>query len=106
MPADIELGEGDHAEWTTVRGAVLKAETSDVMIDNPARRSGQGGWRRALVHDFQDGLSVNFAGDYPGGVTIADARLNLRYVTQAGLDPQLPSSTLLGVSLPLIQLVV
>jgi hypothetical protein len=26
--------------------------------------------RRALVHDFEDGLTINWDGDYPGGVTI------------------------------------
>jgi hypothetical protein len=42
------------------------------MIDSPGRRRGGASppHRRALVHDFQDGLTINFAGDYPGGVTV------------------------------------
>jgi len=28
------------------------------------------GERRALAHDFSDGLTINVASDYPGGVTI------------------------------------
>jgi hypothetical protein len=30
--------------------------------------------RRALVHDFDDGLTVNFDNDYPGGVTLNRVR--------------------------------
>ncbi len=35
------------------------------------RHSGGGAFRRALVHDFQDGLTINFNGDYRWGVTVA-----------------------------------
>ena len=41
------------------------------MLDSPLRRQpGSGPRRRALVHDAQDGLTINFDGDYPGGVTV------------------------------------
>ena len=89
MPADIKLGEGAHSEWVTIAASVLSAESSDVMIDSPSRRKKSGGYRRALVHDFEDGLTINFSGDYPGGVTLRDARLNIRHVVQ-GPDPELP----------------
>lgn len=43
----------------------------DVLIDAAARRSSNGPrFRRALVHDEGDGLTVNFGNDYPGGVTL------------------------------------
>lgn len=90
MPADIKLGDGARTEWVTVEGHVLKVEGSDVMLDSPARRQDEGGHRRALVHDGEDGLTINFNGDYPGGVRINDARLNIRCVVQ-GMEPQLPS---------------
>jgi hypothetical protein len=37
---------------------------------DPSRRHNTTPFRRALVHDFHDGLTVNWGGDYPGGVTI------------------------------------
>ncbi len=57
-------------EWVNVEGFVLKSQTTDFMLDHASRRTVQGGHRRALVHDFADGLTVNWANDYPGGVTI------------------------------------
>jgi hypothetical protein len=50
---------------------VLKTTAADLMLDSPGRRrGGTSPHRRALVHDAQDGLTINFAGDYPGGVTV------------------------------------
>lgn len=57
-------------EWVNVEGFVLKSGTADFMLDNPSRRGNPAGLRRALVHDFADGLTINWASDYPGGVTI------------------------------------
>jgi hypothetical protein len=51
-------------------GTHLRCEHHDLHLDHTARRSNRTGHRRALVHDFQDGLTINWAGDYPGGVTI------------------------------------
>jgi hypothetical protein len=47
-------------------------EGSDLVLDATERRKeNHTPNRRALVHDFQDGLTINFNGDYPGRVTIA-----------------------------------
>lgn len=54
-----------------VEGANTKLLTNDFMIDAPSRRTTAGGHRRALVHDFSDGLTMNFLNDYPGGVSIS-----------------------------------
>lgn len=70
MPTDIKLDQQD-GNWLVLEGSVLKSSASDLMLDSPARRRGGSPYRRALVHDFQDGLTINFAGDYPGGVTVA-----------------------------------
>lgn len=51
-------------------GTHLYVRHHDLHLDHAARRSASGGYRRALVHDFQDGLTLNWARDYPGGVTI------------------------------------
>jgi len=92
MPADLKLGGTDgKTEWLIAEGAVFKAEASDLMLDSAARRSGGGPHRRALVHDFGDGLTINFKGDYPGGVTIRDAKLNLRVVTRASRPSSPPT---------------
>ncbi len=43
----------------------------DLLLDSDARRSPGGPrFRRALVHDQGDGLTVNFGNDYPGGVAL------------------------------------
>lgn len=49
----------------------LNVQGHDLLLDASARRRpGSPRFRRALVHDEGDGLTVNFAGDYPGGVTL------------------------------------
>lgn len=69
MNSDIKLdAEGDG--WVTIELNVLKANSSDFMLDNSSRRKGTDGFRRALVHNENDGLTVNFNGDYPGGVKV------------------------------------
>jgi hypothetical protein len=54
-----------------VPGQVI-AQALDFCLDSqdPSRRHNTTPFRRALVHDFQDGLTINWGGDYPGGVTI------------------------------------
>ena len=74
--ADISLHD-DGDGW-------VKVEAGDLNVDSPARRKGgvtgsgpgSGGtlYRRALVHDFNDGLTINWANDYTGGVTINGLR--------------------------------
>jgi hypothetical protein len=50
----------------------VKMEAYDLCLDcmDPDRRKNDSEQRRALVHDFDDGLTVNWAEDYPGGVTV------------------------------------
>jgi len=70
MPTDIKLDQHG-GSWLILEGSVLKTTASDLMLDAPGRRrGGPSPHRRALVHDVQDGLTINFAGDYPGGVTV------------------------------------
>jgi hypothetical protein len=71
MATDIKLDQHG-GNWVVVEGGVLKTTATDLMIDHPARRRGgpTSQHRRALVHDQQDGLTINFDGDYPGGVTV------------------------------------
>lgn len=57
-------------ETVLIEGTFLRSQTTDLMLDAPSRRKVAGGNRRALVHDFDDGLTVNWANDYPAGVTI------------------------------------
>jgi hypothetical protein len=66
--SDVILDEG---EQVTVQCNNLNVQGHDFLLDSPARRQpGAGGRRRALVHNQNDGLTINFVGDYPGGVTI------------------------------------
>lgn len=51
-------------------GMSLKVATADLQLDRSERRKNATPNRRALVHNFNDGLTLNWANDYPGGVTI------------------------------------
>jgi hypothetical protein len=94
MPTDIKLDQQD-GDWLIVEGRVLKATASDFMLDSPARRrGGPSPHRRALVHDSQDGLTLNFAGDYPGGVTVSG---NMRVTGDLDLAGVALKSTIAGL---------
>ena len=70
MATDITLDDGNGNE-ISLRADVVKVAGSDLVLDSASRRGGsQLGLRRALVHDQGDGLTVNFNGDYPGGITL------------------------------------
>jgi hypothetical protein len=70
MPTDIKLDEGD-GNCVLVEANVLKTTAADFILDSPHRRQPGGPpLRRALVHDTADGLTINFNGDYRGGVTV------------------------------------
>jgi hypothetical protein len=69
MSTDVVLDQGD-GTYLELQGRVVRSTASDFMIDAPDRRQGTKPFRRALVHDQGDGLSVNYAGDYDGGVTV------------------------------------
>jgi hypothetical protein len=69
MASDVKLD----GESVVAEGQVLKAAVWDLDLDSPGRRSATGGRRRALVHNFDDGLTLNWDRDYPGGVTIKGA---------------------------------
>lgn len=56
-------------------GNKVQVEACDLVVDAAERRKQQGGYRRALVHDFNDGLTINWDNDYPGGVTVNGVRL-------------------------------
>lgn len=85
----------DYPGGITLRGEVKVAKLSgthlrvlhhDVHLDNPARRTSTTGNRRALVHDFNDGLTINWNSDYPGGVTIRGAVKCPNSLSVAGQD--------------------
>jgi hypothetical protein len=52
----------------------IVCKTTDLILDSEERRSGDHKsdkeMRRALVHNVNDGLTINYNGDYPGGVAI------------------------------------
>ena len=69
MAIDVRLDEVD-GSFIVLDGRVVKAASSDFMLDAPGHRKAPNPFRRALVHDQSDGLTINFSGDYPGGVTV------------------------------------
>ncbi|MGW0885844.1 hypothetical protein [Streptomyces sp. NPDC002671] len=92
MLGDLRFSE-EQQETVFIEGSILSASASDFMLDAPARRSSAGGsHRRALVHDTADGLTINFNGDYPGGVSIVNAKINLSHES----GPNLPKHASTG----------
>ena len=73
MATDVKLDQGD-GSFLVLEGRVVQAVGSDFMLDSPERRIGPKPFRRALVHDQGDGLTINFANDYQGGVTLNAVR--------------------------------
>jgi hypothetical protein len=73
MSTDMRLDQVD-GSFLELDARVVKVISSDFMLDQPSRRKGGGPHRRALVHDQNDGLTINFNGDYPGGVTLVDLK--------------------------------
>jgi hypothetical protein len=71
--SDIVFGTN---EQVTVLCDNLLVQGHDLLLDSPARRKpgSPSPFRRALVHHQNDGLTFNFANDYPGGVTIGSVR--------------------------------
>lgn len=69
MTTDVRLDQVD-GSFLELEARVVKAIASDFMLDEPSRRRGGGSHRRAMVHNQNDGLTLNFNGDYPGGVTV------------------------------------
>lgn len=69
MATDVILDDHD-GNWLTLSAFVINCAGSDFILASPGRRSSPIGFRRALVHDAEDGLTINFNSDYPGGVTI------------------------------------
>jgi len=61
-------------DWIHLEGTITKAATTDLMLDSPSRRKNNTAHRRALVHDFDDGLTLNWSNDYPGGVSINNCK--------------------------------
>ena len=68
--SDIKF-EGDSV---VIEGDATISRTPDLMLDEASRRRRRDGVRRALVHDFEDGLTANWDDDYPGGVTVNGAK--------------------------------
>lgn len=65
--ADIKITSNDEV---VVEAFTLKTIGADFIMDFAPRRSNATPLRRAMVHDFQDGLTLNWANDYPGGITL------------------------------------
>lgn len=69
MATDVQLD--DHVVTIVAESATI-LECPDLVLDGgKGRRKGAALHRRALVHDFNDGLTLNYAGDYPSGVRVA-----------------------------------
>jgi hypothetical protein len=72
-PADIRLEENRVVVDAPIMAIIgnRKDIGTDLDIDNAGRRTeSENPRRRALVHDFDDKLTLNWGKDYPGGVKI------------------------------------
>jgi hypothetical protein len=100
MTTDIRLDQGD-GTFVEVMARVVKVLGSDLMLDEASRRHGGGPHRRALVHDQNDSLTLNFNGDYPGGLNLigvntmqvrGDITFGMPGITQQGDQTLIPVS--------------
>jgi hypothetical protein len=67
---NVGIGTTSISQKLEVSGNI-KMTGADFMIDNTSRRGGAAGdYRRALVHDNLDVLTINYGGDYTGGTNI------------------------------------
>jgi hypothetical protein len=91
MNSDIKLNEN----ILILEADRVDVTAADIILDSPVRRKeGIGGnFRRALVHDETDGLTINFNGDYPGGVTIMGREINLPGLDKPAATPVTDNST-------------
>ena len=97
MTTDLLLDDND-GDWITLDAAVVRTSASDVMIDNPDRRTPDSSpYRRALVHDETDGLTVNFSDDYPGGLSLSGV---VRIVPKEVVKGETPDLTLPPKKIP------
>lgn len=71
----------------------VKIEAWDLCVDSKDRRKNDSEFRRALVHDFDDGLTINWNYDYPGGVTIR----HLRRIFARGKQLSAPNAVHLAI---------
>ena len=82
--------------WIFVKDSVVKAVSSDFMLDSAERRQGGAPFQRALVHNQNDGLTVNFNGEYPGGVTVVGVTEIIPQRQQGQLPPFVPTRVVRG----------
>jgi hypothetical protein len=69
---NVGIGTTSPTRKLDVNGNVI-FRGSDFRLDNENRRNGEGGdHRRALVHDTNDQLTINYNNDYKGGVKIGN----------------------------------
>lgn len=71
MATNVKLDQAD-GTFLHLEARVVKHLGSDFMLDSADRHTGAQPFRRALVHDQNDSLTVNFAGDYPNGVNLVN----------------------------------
>jgi hypothetical protein len=97
MATDVLLDDHD-GTWITLNAAVVSTSASAIMVENPDRRLPDSPeHRRALVHDRDDGLTVNFGDDYPGGLTLRGVvRITPKEVSQG----EIPDLTIPPIKIP------
>jgi len=96
MPTDVILDDRG-GTWLTLKANAINASAADFMLNHPERRGNAGGsFRRALVHSEGDRLTINFNGDYSGGVRINNSSINLKKVKVAGETVRLPKVATTG----------
>ena len=95
MATDVLLDQGSDGSWVAVDAPVLAVTGHDLILDSRDRRTDPTGFRRALVHDGGDGLTVNFGGDYPGGVRLHDAHVEV-HVQTSEAEVHLPRDGVAG----------
>lgn len=97
MATDVLLDDHD-GTWITLNAKVVSTSASAVMVDNPDHRLPDSPeYRRALAHNRDDGLTVNFGDDYPGGLTLRGV---VRITPKEVAEGETPDLTLPPIKIP------
>ena len=93
----IGINRTNPTNWLEVQGNIVNGGSDFILGKYDGRAQGSNPSNRALVHDNNDELTINYAGDFEGGVRIAGAYDNKINGTLSIGSTAIPDGFLLSV---------
>ena len=93
----IGINRTNPTNWLEVQGNIVNGGSDFILGKYDGRAQGSNTSNRALVHDNNDELTINYAGDFEGGVRIAGAYDNKINGTLSIGSTAIPDGFLLSV---------